>query len=153
MSSRGSFCSCRRRCASSQPELVRWSLTENAASRLPNSSPLRVIHSLRTSCTFLRSSYPSSKKNGYPITIEVIQKDFESDRRFRERRHPQWTMNYTLSRDTVIVTLASQMGTEATTLGAVVFPSIHCEGLCQNFKTLKISNLAKTLSDSQNQLQ
>ena len=43
-----------------------------------------------------------------PITIEVIQKDLESDRRFRERRHPQWTMNYTLSRDTVIVNRLTQ---------------------------------------------
>jgi hypothetical protein len=37
------------------------------------------------------------------ITIEVIQKHFESDRRFRERRHPQSALNYTLSRDTLIV--------------------------------------------------
>ena len=34
-----------------------------------------------------------------PIAIEVIQRDFESDRRFRERRHSQWTMNYTLYRN------------------------------------------------------
>jgi hypothetical protein len=43
-----------------------------------------------------------------PITIPVIQKHLESDRRFRERRHPQWTMNYTLSRDTVIVNRLTQ---------------------------------------------
>jgi hypothetical protein len=31
-----------------------------------------------------------------PITVPVIQKYLESDRRFRERRHPQWTMSYTV---------------------------------------------------------
>ena len=43
-----------------------------------------------------------------PITIPVIQKHLESDRRFRERRHAQWTMNYTLYRDTVIVNRLTQ---------------------------------------------
>src|SRR4051794_31559191 len=43
-----------------------------------------------------------------PITIDVAQKHLESDRRFRERRHPQWNLNYTLSRDTVIVNRLTQ---------------------------------------------
>jgi hypothetical protein len=35
-----------------------------------------------------------------PITIDTIQKNLLSDRLFRERRYPQWTLNYELSRDT-----------------------------------------------------
>jgi hypothetical protein len=43
-----------------------------------------------------------------PITIDIIQKNLLSDRLFRERRHPQWTLNYELSRDTVIVNRLTQ---------------------------------------------
>jgi hypothetical protein len=43
-----------------------------------------------------------------PITIGVIQKNLESDRRWRERRHWQWTLNYELYRDTVIVNRLTQ---------------------------------------------
>ncbi len=43
-----------------------------------------------------------------PITVPTIQKHLESDRRFRERRHPQWTTNYSLYRDNVIVNRLTQ---------------------------------------------
>src|SRR5450631_868784 len=43
-----------------------------------------------------------------PITVPTIQKHLESDRRFRERRHNQWTLNYELARDTVIVNRLTQ---------------------------------------------
>src|ERR1039457_1349917 len=43
-----------------------------------------------------------------PLTIDVIQKHLDSDRRWRERRHPQVTTNYTLYRDTVIVNRLTQ---------------------------------------------
>lgn len=42
------------------------------------------------------------------ITIEVIQKHLDSDRRWRERRHPQWTLNYELYRDTVVINRLTQ---------------------------------------------
>jgi hypothetical protein len=38
-----------------------------------------------------------------PVSIHVIQKWLESDRFWRERRHPQWTANYLLYRDTVVI--------------------------------------------------
>src|ERR1044071_6889514 len=37
------------------------------------------------------------------LSYETLKLNLESDRKFRERRHPQWTDNYTLYRDTVIV--------------------------------------------------
>src|ERR1039457_904353 len=43
-----------------------------------------------------------------PITVPTIQKHLDSDRRFRERRHQQFTTNYTLYRDTVIVNRLTQ---------------------------------------------
>ena len=43
-----------------------------------------------------------------PISIDVITKNLESDRRFRERRHQQWTENYLLDRDTVITNRLTQ---------------------------------------------
>src|SRR5882672_7088304 len=43
-----------------------------------------------------------------PITIDAISKNLNSDRLFRERRHNQWTLNYSLSRDTVIVNRLTQ---------------------------------------------
>lgn len=36
------------------------------------------------------------------ITLDTFQTNVQSDFRFRERRHPQWTENYELYRDTVI---------------------------------------------------
>lgn len=42
------------------------------------------------------------------ITIPVIQKHYLSDRLWRERRHPQWTQNYELYRDTVIINRLTQ---------------------------------------------
>jgi hypothetical protein len=42
------------------------------------------------------------------ISIETIQKNLESDRRFRERRHQQWTDNYLLDRDIVITNRLTQ---------------------------------------------
>jgi len=42
------------------------------------------------------------------ISIETLQKNLLSDRYFRERRHPQWTDNYCLYRDTVIVNRLTQ---------------------------------------------
>src|SRR5580698_1994199 len=43
-----------------------------------------------------------------PVTIDTIQKDLNSDRLWRERRHPQWTTSYELYRDTVIVNRLTQ---------------------------------------------
>lgn len=43
-----------------------------------------------------------------PTSIDVIQKNLESDRRFRERRHQQWTDSYLLDRDTVITNRLTQ---------------------------------------------
>jgi hypothetical protein len=43
-----------------------------------------------------------------PLTIDQIQKHNFSDRLWRERRHPQWTLNYELYRDTVIVNRLTQ---------------------------------------------
>ena len=42
------------------------------------------------------------------VSIDVINKNLESDRRFRERRHAQWTDNYLLDRDTVITNRLTQ---------------------------------------------
>lgn len=42
------------------------------------------------------------------LTIETLKTNLESDRKFRERRHPQWTDNYHLYRDTVIVNRLTQ---------------------------------------------
>ncbi len=42
------------------------------------------------------------------VSIETIQQNLESDRRFRERRHQQWTDNYLLDRDTVITNRLTQ---------------------------------------------
>lgn len=42
------------------------------------------------------------------VSIETTQKNLESDRRFRERRHQQWTDNYLLDRDTVITNRLTQ---------------------------------------------
>jgi hypothetical protein len=42
------------------------------------------------------------------LTVDVIQKHINSDRLFRERRHNQWTLNYELARDTVIVNRLTQ---------------------------------------------
>ena len=43
-----------------------------------------------------------------PIDINFLQKNHDSARRFRERRHPQWTDNYELYRDTVITNRLTQ---------------------------------------------
>ncbi len=43
-----------------------------------------------------------------PITIEQVQKNLQADLRWRERRHPQWTTNYQLYRDTVITNRLTQ---------------------------------------------
>jgi len=42
------------------------------------------------------------------LTIDVIQKHLDSDRRWRERRHPNITLNYELHRDTVITNRLTQ---------------------------------------------
>jgi hypothetical protein len=42
------------------------------------------------------------------VTIDQIQTDLEADRRWRERRHQQWTENYQLYRDTVITNRLTQ---------------------------------------------
>ncbi len=42
------------------------------------------------------------------ISIDVIQKNLEGDRRWRERRHQAWTDNYTLYRDTLITNRLTQ---------------------------------------------
>jgi hypothetical protein len=36
-----------------------------------------------------------------PLSIDVIQKNYQADLNWRMRRHPQWTLNYELSRHTV----------------------------------------------------
>ena len=43
-----------------------------------------------------------------PLTIDTISKHLLSDRLFRERRHQQWTLNYELARDTVIINCLTQ---------------------------------------------
>jgi hypothetical protein len=43
-----------------------------------------------------------------PTTIDTLQKNLESDRRFRERRHEQWNTNALLDRDTVITNRLTQ---------------------------------------------
>lgn len=43
-----------------------------------------------------------------PLTIDTISKHLLSDRLFRERRHTQWTLNYELARDTVIINRLTQ---------------------------------------------
>jgi len=43
-----------------------------------------------------------------PVTIDQIQLDLDADRRWRERRHQQWTENYQLYRDTVITNRLTQ---------------------------------------------
>ncbi len=42
------------------------------------------------------------------ITIDQLQKNHESSRRFRKRRHTNWTDNYDLYRDTVITNRLTQ---------------------------------------------
>lgn len=42
------------------------------------------------------------------LTIDTLKLNLESDRKFRERRHQQWTDNYTLFRDTVIINRLTQ---------------------------------------------
>jgi len=42
------------------------------------------------------------------LTIDQISKNLISDRFWRERRHPQWTTNYELYRDTVIINRLTQ---------------------------------------------
>ncbi len=42
------------------------------------------------------------------ISIDVLQRNIEDATKYRERRHPQWTDNYTLYRDTVIVNRLTQ---------------------------------------------
>jgi hypothetical protein len=43
-----------------------------------------------------------------PVTIDIINKDPNSDRMWRERRHATWTLNYELARDTVITNRLTQ---------------------------------------------
>jgi hypothetical protein len=42
------------------------------------------------------------------LDISTIQKHLDGDRLYRERRHMQWTLNYELYRDTVIVNRLTQ---------------------------------------------
>ncbi len=42
------------------------------------------------------------------VNLETLRTDLEADRRYRERRHPQWTENYQLYRDTVITNRLTQ---------------------------------------------
>src|ERR1044071_10274033 len=42
------------------------------------------------------------------LSYDTLQTNLESDRKFRERRHSQWTDSYTLYRDTVIVNRLTQ---------------------------------------------
>src|ERR1043165_6312175 len=42
------------------------------------------------------------------VSIDQIQVDLDADRRWRERRHQQWTENYQLYRDTVITNRLTQ---------------------------------------------
>ena len=53
----------------------------------------------------LRLRQPST---ALPITIDQVQNNLVSDLRWRERRHEQWTANYRLYRDTVIVNRLTQ---------------------------------------------
>src|ERR1035441_6748018 len=43
-----------------------------------------------------------------PLTIDQIQKNHLADLNWRMRRHPQWTSNYELYRDTVIINRLTQ---------------------------------------------
>jgi hypothetical protein len=43
-----------------------------------------------------------------PLSIESIQKNYQADLNWRLRRHPQWTTNYELYRDTVIINRLTQ---------------------------------------------
>src|ERR1017187_6771301 len=43
-----------------------------------------------------------------PLTIDQIQKNHTADLNWRMRRHPQWTSNYELYRDTVIINRLTQ---------------------------------------------
>jgi hypothetical protein len=43
-----------------------------------------------------------------PITIDQIQKNYQADLNWRLRRHPLWTLNYELYRDTVIINRLTQ---------------------------------------------
>jgi hypothetical protein len=43
-----------------------------------------------------------------PLSIEQIQKNYQADLNWRMRRHPQWTSNYELYRDTVIINRLTQ---------------------------------------------
>lgn len=43
-----------------------------------------------------------------PLTIDSIQKNYQADLNWRLRRHPQWTSNYELYRDTVIINRLTQ---------------------------------------------
>jgi hypothetical protein len=43
-----------------------------------------------------------------PLTIDTIQKNYQADLNWRIRRHPQWTLNYELYRDTVITNRLTQ---------------------------------------------
>ncbi|HEV7242868.1 MAG TPA: hypothetical protein VGQ36_26820 [Thermoanaerobaculia bacterium] len=47
-----------------------------------------------------------------PVTIDPIQVDLDADRRWRERRHPQWTENDQLYRDTDITNRLTQRQSE-----------------------------------------
>jgi len=42
------------------------------------------------------------------VTLDQVQKNLLADRRWRERRHPHWTSNYELYRDTVITNRLTQ---------------------------------------------
>lgn len=42
------------------------------------------------------------------ISIDTIKANLEADLRWRERRHPPWTANYQLYRDTVVTNRLSQ---------------------------------------------
>lgn len=41
-------------------------------------------------------------------SLDDILSNLDADRRYRERRHPQWTDNYQLYRDTVITNRLTQ---------------------------------------------
>lgn len=43
-----------------------------------------------------------------PLRIDQIQKNYQADLNWRLRRHPQWTSNYELYRDTVIINRLTQ---------------------------------------------
>lgn len=43
-----------------------------------------------------------------PITIDQVQKNYQADLNWRLRRHPLWTQNYELYRDTVIINRLTQ---------------------------------------------